>query len=213
MIKAILFDFDGVILESADLKTVAFGKLFEGKFPDDKVKEFVEFHKKNMGISRFVKFRHFYNHIIHTSLPQEEEILLGDRFSALVLEEILKAPFVRGARETLETYYQKYPLFVASGTPSEELNLIVQKRGLSSFFREVRGTPETKPVIIRDLLSKCQLEPNEAVFVGDAESDLKASKETGIHFIARITPESTALLQCENQMHDFTEFGALLKRF
>ncbi|KFI34550.1 hypothetical protein HX99_01395 [Peptococcaceae bacterium SCADC1_2_3] len=47
MIKAIIFDFDGVIIESAEIKTRAFELLFAG-YPD-KVKEIIAYHKKNMG--------------------------------------------------------------------------------------------------------------------------------------------------------------------
>ena len=61
MIKAIIFDFDGVLVESAEIKTEAFRQLFSS-FPD-KVHEIVEYHKRNMGISRYVKFRYFYENI------------------------------------------------------------------------------------------------------------------------------------------------------
>ena len=45
MIKAIILDFDGVILESVSVKTEAFRKLFSNK--PDYVDEIVEFHIKN----------------------------------------------------------------------------------------------------------------------------------------------------------------------
>ena len=58
MIKAIIFDFDGVLIESAAIKTEAFREVFS-KW-QDKVDEIVTYHNKNMGISRFVKFKYFY---------------------------------------------------------------------------------------------------------------------------------------------------------
>jgi beta-phosphoglucomutase-like phosphatase (HAD superfamily) len=56
MIETIIFDFDGVILESVTVKTEAFRELFssEPDCPD----EIVEFHKRNGGMSRYDKFRH-----------------------------------------------------------------------------------------------------------------------------------------------------------
>ncbi len=62
MIKAIIFDLDGVILESADIKTKAFLKLFEA-FPKH-VDVILDYHVKNMGISRYVKLRHIYNNML-----------------------------------------------------------------------------------------------------------------------------------------------------
>ena len=60
MIKAIVFDFDGVILESVDIKTKAFIKLYENYPP--KIKEEVKrYHLKHLGISRYEKIFHFQN--------------------------------------------------------------------------------------------------------------------------------------------------------
>ena len=61
-IKAILFDFDGVILESVDIKGLAFCKLFEN-FPEH-VTKIVQYHHANGGISRFNKFRYIYKNIL-----------------------------------------------------------------------------------------------------------------------------------------------------
>jgi len=58
-IQAVFFDFDGVILESVDIKGWAFGKLFEKQHPEH-VDEIVAFHHANNGMSRFEKFRNFY---------------------------------------------------------------------------------------------------------------------------------------------------------
>ncbi len=57
MIKAIIFDFDGVILESASIKTDAFAEMVEA-YPVEIGKKFVEFHLTHMGISRKVKFQY-----------------------------------------------------------------------------------------------------------------------------------------------------------
>ena len=42
MINTIIFDFDGVILESAEIKTVAFRRLFEDDYPEE-VEEIVDY--------------------------------------------------------------------------------------------------------------------------------------------------------------------------
>src|SRR3989304_1573816 len=70
MIRAIIFDFDGVIVESVDIKTKAFARLFEheGKVVVEKV---VDYHLKNGGVSRFDKFR-VYQCFVATATPQEE---------------------------------------------------------------------------------------------------------------------------------------------
>lgn len=209
MIKAVIFDFDGVLVESAEIKTEAFGQLFSS-FPD-KVHEIVEYHKRNMGISRYVKFRYFYENILGKELSHDEEMELGEKFSQIVLEKILKAPFVGGALDFFDKYHKKIPLFMASGTPDDELQYIVEERGISRYFKEIHGTPRTKPDIVLDILSRYSLSAPEVVFVGDAESDLKASRETGICFIARIVPGNDDLLGCPLKVKNFYDLGNLIE--
>ena len=210
MIKAVIFDFDGVLVESAEIKTEAFGQLFS-TYPD-KVHEIVEYHKRNMGISRYVKFRYFYENILGKKLSHDEEIELGEKFSQIVLEKILKAPFVGGALDFLDKYHKKIPLFIASGTPDNELQYIVEERGISRYFKEIHGTPRKKPEIVLDILSRYSLNAPEVVFVGDAESDLKASRETSVRFIARISPGNDALLDCPQKIKDLYALGKMIEK-
>lgn len=188
MFEALIFDFDGVLVESADIKTEAFRQLFSGY--GDKAEEIVKYHRLHMGISRVLKFRYFYEQVLGQELSHEQEKELSERFSHIVLESILKAPFVAGTIDFLEFNYQKTPLFIASGTPDEELRYIVSQRGMSRYFREIHGTPRTKAEIVRDILSRYGWRASKVVFVGDAESDLRAAEENGISFIARISPSS-----------------------
>ena len=186
-IRAVVFDFDGVVLESADVKTDAFVELFASYGPDiaARVKEH---HLANLGISRFVKFAWISDHLLGRKISEEESKQLGERFSALALDKILAAPFVPGAEAALAALAPEMPLFVASGTPDDELNAIVDQRGLRARFREVHGTPRDKPAILRDLMQRHGFAPNETLFVGDGASDHKAAAATGVEFLARDTP-------------------------
>ncbi len=190
MIKVIIFDFDGVLVESAHIKTNAFRKLFS-RWPD-KADEGVAFHLKNMGISRFLKFKYFYENIIREPYSEEIGIKLGDEFTDIVLDEVKRAPFVRGAKTFLENYYSKYKFFIASGTPEEELREIVSYKGIDGFFTDVFGSPLTKTEIVKIILGRDSIKSNMVVFVGDAESDRKAAEDTGVHFVLRVTPENQA---------------------
>jgi phosphoglycolate phosphatase-like HAD superfamily hydrolase len=185
-LSAIVFDFDGVILESADVKTDAFVELYAAHGPEV-VAAVRAHHLANLGISRFRKFEWIAEHVLHEPLTEEAKAALGQRFTDLALAKVLAAPMVPGAQEALDALAPRLPLFVASGTPQGELDLIVDRRGLRGAFREVWGTPTEKPAIVEDLLARYGLARDRVLFIGDGLSDYKAAQATGVAFLARVT--------------------------
>lgn len=192
-VRAIVFDFDGVILESAQIKTEAFVELFS-EYPQHS-SAILQYHLENQGISRFRKFEWIYQTLLGRELTPHESARLGDAFSDLVFRKILEAPFVPGAREALTHLHARLPLFVASGTPEPELRDIVEKRGLTQFFAGVYGTPAEKPAIVRAIMDAHGWTADEILFVGDALSDFSAATTVGTRFVARVTPEFEATWQ------------------
>ena len=186
-IKAIVFDFDGVITESMDIKTQAFAHLFRN-YSEDIIKKVVKLHLDHGGMSRYEKFRIIYRDYLKIHLAKDEEERLGKEFSEFCYEKIITCPYVKGAKEFLEANHDKYKLFIVSGTPHDEINHLVNIRKLRKFLQGVWGTPGTKGELLNMILDKYALKPSEMVFIGDAPTDYEGAKEVGIHFIARIAP-------------------------
>lgn len=187
MPKGIVFDFDGVILQSVDIKTRAFEALFAGEAPES-VARILAYHLANGGISRYEKFRHAYREILRRPLSADEEKALGDRFNALVEQAVSVCPWVPGAREFLAARHAQLPLFVASGTPQVELRRIVERRGLSGFFRGVYGTPDKKDAILRKVAAELACAPAELLMIGDAGNDYDAARAVGAAFVGVVAP-------------------------
>lgn len=209
MIRAVVFDFDGVILESSDLKTEAFRQLFIEEKPE-LLRQIVAYHKQNMGISRFVKFRHIHEHILRKPYTDETERGLGSRFADLIDDGIKNSAFVKGAREFLVEHHRQYDCFVASGTPEQELLTIAANKEIARYFRELHGSPKQKADILKDILRRYSLRKEELVFVGDAPSDLRAARETGVIFVGRIQGDNLAPADCDRAIEDLTGLGNLL---
>ncbi len=97
MIKAIIFDFDGVIAESVQVKTDAFAEIYQsyGQYIVQKV---IEHHITNGGISRFEKFKLYHKEFLGINLTELEVEKLAKKFSKLVMEKVISAPYVKGNR-------------------------------------------------------------------------------------------------------------------
>ena len=186
--QAIIFDFDGVVVESGKIKTQAFAELYRA-YGDDIVAKVVQFHTQNGGMSRYRKFRHFQEHFLgKPPLTEAEELQLDIRFSELVVEAVIAAEPVPGAIELIRQQSGRIPLFIASGTPEVELKVIVERRGLAPYFTGVRGAPALKKTIIAEILAAHGLKPESVLMIGDAMADLEGAQANNTVFLGRVFP-------------------------
>jgi len=210
MLKLIILDFDGVIVESADIKTEAFRKLFSD-YPKH-VDAIVEYHKKNAGVNRYEKFNHIYDNILKQPLDERKKAELGRRFSALVVDEIKACPLVPGTLEFLKKYSKMVKLFIASSTPEEELISLVKARDLQRYFRGIYGAPSKKSEITLRVMKEEGAKGKEVLFVGDSAADHAEAEKAGVQFIGRVAN----LADCPfpegvKTVRDLNELGAVLE--
>lgn len=185
--EAVFFDFDGVILDSMHIKTETFGRLFDSYGPDI-ARQVVDYHLANGGVSRFEKFKYIYKHFLKKPLPDNELEALGMRFSELALRRVLDAEFIEGADQLIKDLHrQQIPAFVVSGTPQEEIEIIIRERGLSRYFLEVHGSPRKKGQIVLEIQKRHGYRLSNCIFLGDAMSDYKAAEETGVPFLGIVS--------------------------
>jgi phosphoglycolate phosphatase len=182
-ITALVLDFDGVILESNQLKTRAFERVF-ARFPEH-AGAMMAYHHAHMSASRFVKFRHLVTACLgrDDDDPLVEE--LGRAFSAEMRRKMIDCPFVPGAEAFLAMASARLPVFLASVTPEGELQAILEQRNLASYFTRVYGCPPwTKARALADVVSR-HGGATGILFVGDSAGDQRAANETGVEFVAR----------------------------
>lgn len=183
-LKAIALDLDGVIIESLDIKTQAFAEMFR-HYPEHR-DAIIDLHLQNLGISRYEKFKTIYRDLLDQPISDRELQRLGVQFSGLIFDRIVQCPFVDGALEFLRKRSNAYKLFVASGTPEEELHEIVRVRGLTSLFTGVFGSPRGKHEILRAIMHDEHLVPEEVLFVGDALTDYVGALGARVYFVGRV---------------------------
>lgn len=182
-LRVLILDFDGVVIESNDVKTDAFQHVF-ARFPEH-AEAMMAFHHAHVSLSRFVKFEHLLALMGRT----DDAALMADiaaDFSRKVLDGMMAVPLVQGAEIFLHKVTPRLPVYLASVTPAEELTGILEQRDLAHWFRDVYGCPPwTKPEAIRDVLTREGVKPGNALLIGDSAGDQRAAQITGVDFLAR----------------------------
>ena len=190
MIKVIVLDFDGVIVESVGIKTAAFRELFSDS---PKVEEIYQYHLAHNALSRFIKFPHIYKSILGLEYTEEIGMELSQRYSELVFQKVTDCPMVHGAAKFLRTLSVTHPLYLVSTTPQDDLTRLVKARDLYGYFKEIWGIPPGDKVsYIRHALEIEKAKPIECVYIGDMREDFRIAQHAGVMFVGRENTESFA---------------------
>jgi beta-phosphoglucomutase-like phosphatase (HAD superfamily) len=173
-LKAIFFDFDGVLVDSVSIKELAYQEIFE-PYGREAVESITLYHRENGGIDRHKKIEYvIQKHELNPELGPK----LALQFSELVFQKVIDAPKITSIFAILNSSrLENLKTFVISGTPEEELKLILAKRNWSNLFDGIFGSPKGKIEIVEMILKQENLHSRECIFFGDAMTDYK----TAIH--------------------------------
>lgn len=179
-LQAVFFDFDGVLVDSVQIKLDAYREIFR-PFGREAEEEITAYHLANGGVDRFRKISYVLQKF---SLSLDNLERLAHQFSQLVKEKVISAKPIPGLLDlALLLKENNINNFVVSGTPEDELKEIVQKRGWSDIFTSIHGSPETKIEICNTLLQSYNLEPSQTIFIGDATTDFHTARTCKLWFL------------------------------
>jgi phosphoglycolate phosphatase-like HAD superfamily hydrolase len=211
MIKAIIFDFDGVIVESVNIKTEAFADIYRTYDPKV-VEKVVEHHLANGGMSRFEKFKLYHRELLGKKLSDDGLSKITHQFSRMVTQKVIEASYVKGAIEFIESNYTSFDLFISSATPENELREIIEQRKIVRYFKEIFGSPETKSNHIRKIIRRYSYKSSEVVFIGDATNDKESAELNGIRFIGKYDRKNPDVFTNCLSIDDIFELKSIIKR-
>ena len=88
MIKNILFDFDGVIIDSMPIREAGFRLIFQD-FDKYLVDRLIDYHNQNGGLSRYVNIDFFFNNILKNPIQKNQSLSYAKRFSDIMKKELV----------------------------------------------------------------------------------------------------------------------------
>jgi phosphoglycolate phosphatase-like HAD superfamily hydrolase len=185
-VKLLILDCDGIIFNSNNLKTNAYRETLKNLNVSAKgIDDFVKLHLSDVSVSRFVKFRTFfkevYTDLSHNDEAVEEQLvekaLNGYSEQCLILYSKLKP-----VKQAIQLA-QKIPFtYVISGGAQTELNHVFQEHDISKYFKEILGSPITKPEHLKYVFDQTGCGKDDTLFIGDGYTDFKTSREYDINF-------------------------------
>ena len=177
-----VFDCDGGILESNQLKKEGFRETLRGE-PSDQVEEFVTFHEFYSGVSRYVKLDYYFREIKKLGGFKTEVEKALQHCSSFVRVAVLSCDEVPGIRATLAYLKaQSVNCAVNSGGDEQELHKLFQARGLDEYLIEILGSPKKK-TNNSEILKECGYLDRPGVYFGDSKSDLMGASKFGLDFV------------------------------
>jgi phosphoglycolate phosphatase-like HAD superfamily hydrolase len=179
--QTLVFDCDGVILNSNKIKTQAFydvAKVY-GHEPAQILKDY---HILNGGISRYEKFEFLLKNILQKPIETQELNKLLSNFSKEVKKALLTCEVAMNIKE-LRSKTENTKWLIVSGGDQAELREVFKQRGLDSYFDGgIFGSPHAKDEIL-SRVTKSGLIINPTLFLGDSKYDFIVSRQFNLDFI------------------------------
>jgi HAD superfamily hydrolase (TIGR01549 family) len=182
-IQTLLWDFDGVIMDSNAVRDRGFEEVLKD-YPETEVDALMVFHRDNGGLSRYVKFRHFFEDIRGESITETEVKIWAEKFSKIMMQLLINPDLL--IQETLgfiQTNAQKYKMHIVSGSDQTELRHICKALDIAKYFNSIHGSPTPKNDLVAALLQEHSYDLKTCLLIGDSKNDYDASKVNGIQFM------------------------------
>ncbi len=180
--RVLVFDFDGVIVDSNRLKRDAWFSLFGEKdlmSPELIEEALVVAKAPRQAILRYL----FEKQGRDTSTIPALVAAYSNRYDEVVQEGLLAQGVAVPVRQALAALGERHTLYVNSATPEDALNHSIERLGMVPFFRGAYGMPRDKYENLKRIAEAETVQADTMLFIGDGESDWEAAKTFGCPFV------------------------------
>jgi phosphoglycolate phosphatase-like HAD superfamily hydrolase len=182
--KVILWDFDGVIMDSMPIRGRGFEEVLK-EYPQEQVAELLAFHEYNGGLSRYVKFRYFFEKIRGQAITDEQVLKMTERFSKIMLSLLIDEKLlIIDSVNFIKNNWKNHEMHIVSGSDGKELNYICEALGLAQYFKSINGSPVPKNELVKNVIKINSYDKNIVAIIGDSINDFDAANANDISFYA-----------------------------
>ena len=188
MIKAIIFDMDGVLIDSNSICYDVWNEVFERRFN-------ITLDKKEFASHLGESSKHFTEFFLKKYNLKCEYEDLNEELNTTFVENRKRINLKKGIKEVLQKFKKKYKIALATGADKEDALYTVTTFGITDYFDYIIAGNEVKiakpnPEIFIKAAEVLNLKPEECVVIEDANLGIRAAKAAGM-FVISIPDELT----------------------
>jgi phosphoglycolate phosphatase len=184
-LKVLVYDFDGVIVDTSTLKTETFRDIFllYPKF----FEKIWNFHLENKGISRKTQFKHLVCNLIGDKGQRASKHInkLMQIYKSKILPKLINVKYIDGSYKTIRYTNKKFSTYIVSNAPTNELKLIINKKKIGNYFKKIFSseTGINKSQALNKILKIEKIPPECLLFIGDTFKDQIHAKKSLVKFV------------------------------
>jgi HAD superfamily hydrolase (TIGR01509 family) len=187
VIQAVVFDLDGVLVDSEHVWDEARKELAAergGRWHDQASRDM-------MGMSSLEWSRYMHDIIGLEDPPEEISAEVVRRLEEIYRREL---PLVDGAIEAVERLAARWPLGLASSSNRELIDLVLELSGLAQYFRVTVSSEEVAhgkpaPDVYLETARRLGVAPEGCAAIEDSENGIKSAKGAGMRVLAIPNPQ------------------------
>ena len=192
MLKAVIFDMDGVLIDSEPFHLVVNERIFADlgiNLSEDEYHGFIGTTHKDMWST--IKKR--YN--LPQSVPELVNMQVSGNIGYIKNEEIEPIK-IKGITDLLSKIAgENIKIGIASSSPTEVIKLVINKLGISNYFAAIVGGEEIKegkpsPDIFLKAAKRLNSNPSDCIVIEDSKNGVLAAKAAGMKCVGFKNPNS-----------------------
>lgn len=181
-IETILWDFDGVILDSMAVREEGFRTVLSN-YSKPQVEKLLKYHKNNAGLSRYVKFRYFITEVLGKDINQEMVQDFARAYSQIMRRKLIFKKLLNPeVLAFLDRKQDSFNMHIVSGSDGEELRFLCGKLGIKKYFKSIEGSPTPKTKLVSKIVDEYGYSVKKTCLIGDSINDYEAAKENQVIF-------------------------------
>ena len=181
-IRAVIFDLDGVLVDSEQVWDAARRQLTEdssGRWSESATQDM-------MGMSSIEWSRYMHEELGVKMPPEEISAAVVKRIEGLYREHL---PLIPGAREAVERVAARWPLGLASSANRPVIEVVLELSGLEDFFEITISSEEVAhgkpaPDVYLEAARRLRVDPALCAAVEDSSSGILSAHAAGMRVVA-----------------------------